>query len=100
MTTHPDRSGFRSGSIGTVALLAMGFFFMLISLGFEIVTVRGSYAGVLIAALIFTVLANICLVTAYRRGGTTIRIACVLGMLPTLFVIVEGSYRLFHSLTP
>jgi len=73
---------------------------MLLSLCCELVTVKGSYVGVLVAAITLTVLANICFAVAYRRGGVAAKVASVLGFLPTLFVIVEGPYRLFHSLTP
>ena len=73
---------------------------MLLSLCCDLVTVKGSYVGVLVAAITFTVLANICFIAAYRRGGAGAKIASVLGFLPTLFVIVDGPYRLFHSLTP
>jgi hypothetical protein len=100
MKSTPDRSDHWSGGLDIFILLVTGFFCMFISLGFEVVTVRGSYTGVIVAALLFTALANICFATAFRRGRTATRVASVVGILPTLFVIVEGSCRLFHSLTP
>jgi hypothetical protein len=73
---------------------------MLVALALQNITLAsGHYAGTLLTALALTAAANACFVMAFRRGGIAIRIASVLLMLPTLFVVADFIRRapyLFH----
>jgi hypothetical protein len=60
------------------------------ALFFQTVTVAGGrYAGVLTTALILTIVADVCFVQAFRRGGVVARCFSVLLLLPTLFVVAD-----------
>lgn len=70
--------------------LVVGLSLLIIALILQTVTVAGgSYAGLLIAALILTAAADYHFIEAFRRGGTWIRVCSVLLLLPTLFVIAD-----------
>ncbi len=63
---------------------------LLVALFFQTVTVAGGrYTGVLTTALILTVVADVCYVQAFRRGGLAVRVFSVLFLLPTLFVVAD-----------
>ena len=63
---------------------------LLLALFFQTVTVaRGGYVGVLTIALLLTIVADICFIQAFRRGGFLTRCFSVLLFLPTLFVVAD-----------
>lgn len=49
----------------------------------------GNYTGVLIAALVLTLLALLLLYQAFRRGGRSVRSVCILLSLPSVVVILD-----------
>ena len=74
----------------------IGFWFgvgvplLLVALFFQTVTVaRGGYVGVLSIALLLTIVADLCFIQAFRRGGLLTRCFTVLLLLPTLFVVAD-----------
>lgn len=73
-----------------------GFVALLLSLSLETVTVApvASYNPVLIGALVFMALADLCFLAAFRNGGTVVRVICSIFMLPTVFVVIDSLDRL------
>ncbi len=83
-----SRSHVRQNSARIGLWFALGIPLLLAALFFQTVTVAGgNYAGVLAAALVLIVLADLCLIQAYRSGGRVIRLLSVLLLLPTVFVV-------------
>jgi hypothetical protein len=74
-------------------LLAVGLSAMLCALFLQNVTVIGSYAPVLIAALALMGLANVCLVAAVWRGPIETRILVFLAAAGATFFIVTDFVR-------
>jgi hypothetical protein len=71
-------------------LFGLGVPLLLVALFFQTVTVAGArYVGVLITALVLTVVADLCFIQAFRCGGLAIRCFSVLLLLPTLFVVAD-----------
>jgi hypothetical protein len=77
--------------------LLAGYTAMVVALCFQNITVVGDYLPVLLLALVFTVIADLCLFQAFHRGGTFVRWASGLGILPTLIVVVDVLSRLASS---
>jgi hypothetical protein len=68
----------------------LGVPLLLVALFFQTVTVAGGcYAGVLLTALVLIVIADLCFIQAFRRGGLVVRGFSVLLLLPTLFVVAD-----------
>lgn len=79
-------------------LFLTGALFMFMSLGCTFVTIaRGGYAGVLLFALIFLVLADACLLLAFLKSGRLIRSLSVIVALPTLWVVGDLLRRAPHA---
>ncbi|WP_146849220.1 hypothetical protein [Brevifollis gellanilyticus] len=55
-----------------------------------------SYADVLTAALVFTLLAAALLILPFRRGGKVMKIVSVIHALPTIYVVLEFLRRVPH----
>lgn len=70
-----------------VPLLFVEFLFQTVTLS------GGRYAGVLTTALILTIIADVCFVQAFKRGGMAARCFSVLLVLPTLFVVADPIRR-------
>jgi hypothetical protein len=70
-----------------VPLLAVALFLQTVTLA------SGQYESVLLAALALTVLANLCFIQAYRKGGLAARCFSVALLLPTLFVVADFGRR-------
>ena len=63
---------------------------LLVALCLQTVTVSdGRYMGVFITAMVLTVVADLCFIQAFRRGGLVVRCFSVLLLLPTLFVVAD-----------
>ena len=77
--------------------LLAGYIAVVVALCFQNITVVGDYLPVLLLALVFTVIADLCLFQAFRRGGALVRWASGLGILPTLIVVVDVLSRLASS---
>ncbi len=90
MQSIPDTARLGGAWLSVVAGLAA----MIVAMCFQNITVFGSYVPVLILALAFTVLANLCFLLAFRRGGTGVRSICAASMLPTLYVVTDCFNRL------
>ncbi len=73
-----------------------GFVALILSLGMATATVAppATYAPVLVGALVFIVLADLCFFAAFRSGGTVMRVICSICMLPTVFVVLDCLDRL------
>ena len=68
----------------------LGVPLLFVALFLQTVTVAGGrYTGVLITALVLTVVADICFIQVFRRGGLAARCFSVLLLLPTLFVVAD-----------
>lgn len=81
----------------TGELFGIGIPLLLSALFSQTVTLAsGHYAGVLFIALILIVLADVCFVQAFRRGGAIAKIVSVVLLLPTLFVITDFIRRAPH----
>jgi hypothetical protein len=73
-----------------LSFLLVGIPFLLVAMFLQTVTLAGgSYAGVLIAALVFTAAADYYFIQAFRYGRMVIRLCSVLFLLPTLFIIAD-----------
>ena len=79
--------------------LVAGVLALFVSLALDTITVAppASYSPVLIAALVFIVLADLCFIAAFRRSGDVIRTICVVCMLPTVFIVLDSIGRLSRS---
>lgn len=78
-------------------LLWWGALFLAGALFFQTVTIAsGNYTFVICMGLVLTVVADICLIFAYRRGGFLVRVGSVLLLLPTLFVVFDVLRRAPH----
>lgn len=70
--------------------IAWAILLQIAALGCSTVTLAGgSYAGVLIAALVFTLVAIALLILPFRRGGMVMKIICIVLVLPTIFVVFD-----------
>ena len=84
----------RRRSPWTWVLLLTGFPLLVIGVFLQSVTVVStSYGTVLLTALGFTALADICFVLAFRRGGIISKAVAVVLLLPTLFVVSDFARR-------
>ena len=72
---------------------------MLAALSFQLMTTTGQYRVVLITALVLTALADVLLVIVTWRGRGVWRIAAVVAMMPTLFVVSDFMRRA-HAVFP
>jgi hypothetical protein len=57
----------------------------------------GSYAGVLTAALVFTLMAVALLILPFKRGGVATKIICIVLALPMVFVVLDFIRRAPHA---
>lgn len=63
----------------------LGIPLLVVALFFQTVTL----ASQRITALVLTIVADLCFIQAFRRGGLVIRVFSVLLLLPTLFVVAD-----------
>ena len=85
-------------SIRTGWLFGVGVPLLLAALFYQTVTLASQeYAGVLVTALVLTVLADVCFILAFKRGGLVTRCVSVILLLPTLFVVADFLRRAPHS---
>lgn len=77
-------------TIRAIWLVGVGVPLLLAALFCQTVTLAsGEYGGVLLAALVFATLADVCFVLAFRRGGLVTRWVSMILLLPTLFIIAD-----------
>ncbi len=70
------------------------YFFMLMSLSCSLIPMATSdYRSVLIAAMSFMVLADSLFLIAFKKGGSILKCACLLGMSPSFFVVFDFAQR-------
>jgi hypothetical protein len=68
----------------------LGVTLLLMALFFQTVTLAGQrYTSVLITAFVLTIVADLCFIQTFRRGGAVIRFFSVLLLLPTVFVVAD-----------
>ena len=78
----------------TYNLIWLGLLFMLLAFGCETVTVVGSdYRPVLTLALLFLIVADACLIWAFKRGGKLAKVIGIIILLPNLFIIPDFLQR-------
>jgi len=76
----------------------LGVPLLLAALFFQTVTLASQqYESVLITALVLIILADLCFIQAFRRGGWATRCFSVLLLLPTLFVVADFIRRAPYS---
>jgi hypothetical protein len=79
-------------------LIGLGVPLLLVALFFQTVTLASErYGVVLIAALALTLLADLCFIQAFRRGGLAVRCFSVVLLFPTLFVVADFIRRAPYS---
>lgn len=79
-----------STSPRTSQLFLVGVPLLAFALFFQNVTVAGGdYRNSLLAALVFTALADTCLIVALRRGGLMVRLAAIVLLAPTIFIVAD-----------
>ena len=92
-TKTPSRSElFRVGAVRSTHLWPFVIGIPLLSVALFLQTVTqssGRYLNTLLAALVFTALADACFISALRRGGVFARCLSILFLLPTLFVVSD-----------
>ena len=77
-----------SGGIGF--WFGLGVPLLLAALVFQTITLaNGRYGGIFITAFLLTIVADICFIQAFRRGGLAIRCLSILLLLPTVFVVAD-----------
>jgi hypothetical protein len=82
----------------TGLLFGIGVPLLVFALFYQTVTlVSEEYARVLITALVLTLLADICFIVAFRRGGRVAKVLSIILLLPTLFVMADFFRRAPHS---
>jgi len=79
-------------------LFAIGVPLVVIALSLQLTTLASQdYRGVLIVALTLTLVADVCFVVAFFRGGLATRCASVILVLPTVFIVADFIRRAPHS---
>jgi|GEM_PF-4957224 len=75
-------------------LFGLGVLLLIVALFFQSVTLASPrYEGVLITALVCTILADVCFIQTFRLGGLVIRCLSGLFLLPTCFIVADFMRR-------
>ena len=68
----------------------VGVLLLLVALSLQVVTLAGgSYAPILLSALLLVALADACFVYSFLRAGIIVRFLSVFCLLPTLFILFD-----------
>ena len=95
MSQHHNHTSTEGGDVvvvrrGSSWPFVVGIPLLLIALFLQTVTLASErYLNTLLLALVFTVLADVCFIYAFRRGGIFARGLSIVCLLPTLFVISD-----------